>query len=143
MNIWQFQNRLSRRLLAWGVGSTLCGVFLLRGGAFWRGVGWQFIGWGVIDALIALFGRNAAESRIDSLENPGLESVQAEETEKLTRLLWINAGLDVLYMLGGKQWADGDKGDGSRAGHGLGIVLQAAFLLFFDLYHALTAPKSK
>jgi len=143
MTIWQFQNRLSKRLLAWGAASVAVGALLVKGNRFWRGVGWQFMGWGAMNALIALSGRAAADSRLDAMENPGLEHVQKAETEKLRRLLWINAGLDVLYLLVGRRMADGDKGDGSRSGHGLGIVLQAAFLFFFDVYHAMKIPRDK
>ena len=143
MNIWQFQHKLSKRLLWWSGGSVVTGLFLLRGGKFWRGVGWQFIGWGAIDAGIALFGRVSMNERLNAMDNPGLIEVQKKETSNLIRLLWVNAALDVFYVIGGKRWADGDDGSGNRAGHGLGIVLQGAFLLFFDVYHALTAPKEK
>lgn len=143
MNIWQFQHKLSSRLLMWGGVSVVSGLFLLRGNRFWRGVGWQFIGWGAIDALIAVFSRTTANNRLDNMENPGLESVKIKEADNLQRLLWINSALDVVYILGGKRWSDSDKGDGSRAGHGLGIVLQGAFLLVFDLYHALKTPRRK
>lgn len=142
MTIWQFQQKLSGRLLMWGAGSVVGGLFLLRGNRFWRGVGWQFIGWGAIDAVIALFGQVSANNRLDNMENPGLDSVQTSESENLQRLLWINAALDVMYVAGGKRWADQDKGDGSRAGHGLGIALQGTFLLVFDIYHALKIPKT-
>ncbi len=143
MNIWQFQNKLSQRLLLWGAGSVVAGLFLLRGNAFWRGVGWQFVGWGFIDALIALFGRASMNQRLESLENPGLPEVQTKESDNLRRLLWINAFLDVLYVMGGKAWADRDSGDGKRAGTGLGIALQGFFLLVFDVFHALETPDER
>jgi hypothetical protein len=143
MNIWQFQTKLSKRLLWWGVSSILGGLFLLRGNKFFKGVGWQFIGWGFINILIALFGNASANARLDNYDNPGKTDIQAKEADNLQRLLWINAGLDVLYILGGKNWADKDKGDGSRSGHGLGIVLQGAFLLIFDILHALNTPKDE
>jgi hypothetical protein len=141
MNIWQFQNKLSRRLLAWSAISIVSGFFLLRGNKFWKGVGWQFIGWGAIDAMIALFGNASANQRIDNMDNPGDTTIQEKEADNLQKILWVNTGLDVLYMLGGKNWSDKDKGDGSRAGHGLGIALQGLFLLIFDVWHALAVPK--
>ena len=139
-NIWQFQNRVSERLLNWGLFSTVLGFMMMRGNTFWRAVGWQFIGWGLIDALIALLGQTAAQSRIDSYPNPGLGEVKIKEAKNLRRLLWINAGLDVLYVLGGRSLIRRDSGDGARHGMGFGIVLQGAFLFFFDVYHALANP---
>lgn len=139
-NIWQFQHRVSERLLHWGLFSTVLGFMMMRGNMFWRAMGWQFIGWGLIDALIALFGQSASQSRIDSYPNPGLVEVKAKESKNLRRLLWINAGLDVLYVLGGQSLMKRDAGDGAKHGTGLGIVLQGAFLFFFDVYHALVTP---
>lgn len=141
MTIWQFQTKLSSRLLTWSVASIVGGVLLLRGNAFWKGVGWQFIGWGTIDAGIALFGQASANTRLNEYENPGAPQVLTAEAENLQRLLWFNAFLDVLYILGGKRWADGERGNGQRSGTGLGIAIQGAFLLIFDIYHALQTPK--
>jgi hypothetical protein len=140
MNIWQFQNKLTQRLLWWGAGSMVVGLFLLRGNAFWKAVGWQFVGWGFVDALIALFGRASMNQRLEALENPGLPEVHARESENLRRLLWLNAFLDILYVMGGKAWADRDRGDGRRAATGLGIALQGLFLLIFDVFHAMECP---
>jgi hypothetical protein len=141
MNIWQFQHRLSQRLMQWGAFSVFVGLVMLLGNKFWRGMGWQFIGWGVVDALIALFGGVAMRERIDKHDNPAEPHILKEEADNLERLLWINAFLDVLYVLGGRSWARGDKGDGSRRGAGLGIVLQGLFLFVFDVLHALDVPK--
>jgi 4-amino-4-deoxy-L-arabinose transferase-like glycosyltransferase len=143
MNIWQQQEALSRRLLAWAGLSIVLGLVFSLGNKFWRGVGSQFLGWGVTNALIALFGQAAARQRVANLENPGLADVQAQEAEKLSRLLWINAGLDVLYMLGGRSLGRRDKGDGRMKGMGLGVVLQALFLLAFDVFHAREVDRER
>ena len=52
----------------------------------------------------------------------------------------VSTCLDVLYVLFGLRMARRDKGDGVRRGNGLGIVIQGAFLLIFDLLHASGLP---
>jgi hypothetical protein len=143
MNVWQWQERISKRLMMWAGVSMVVGLLLRRGGKFWRGVGEQFMGWGLVNALIAFFGQSAAWSKVDSYDNPGETQVLREERDNLSKLLWLNAGLDVLYMLGGRAFARRDKGDGKRRGVGLGIVLQALFLLVFDVLHAKEVEQAK
>ena len=125
-----FTQTIMRRLLLWGALSTIGGVLLqFSRKPFWIGVGQQAIGWGVIDALIALVaGRSSAESF----------SSKTLRRNTLRRILLINAGLDVLYMSGGFIFAR-TKGatDEKLRGQGWGIVLQGLFLFKFDLIHAL------
>ena len=120
-----FTQTIARRLLLWGAISTIGGVILqFSRRPFWTGFGQQAIGWGLIDALIALVaGRSASRSFSSST---------------LRRILLINAGLDVLYMFGGFIFAR-TKGatDEKLRGQGWGIVLQGWFLFKFDLIHAL------
>ena len=98
-----------------------------------RGVGEQFVGWGVINAIIALIGRRGA-SRQRSAAPAGV----AAQKRTLSRLLWVNTGLDVLYVLGGWQMMRGrGAADAHWHGRGLGIMLQGGFLFFFDLLNAL------
>jgi hypothetical protein len=125
MSVQPFTQTIARRLLLWGIISTVGGAiaqFSRR--PFWIGVGQQAIGWGIVDALIALLA--------------GRFSTKPLSGKALRRILLINAGLDVLYMLGGFLFAR-TKGaaDEKRRGQGWGIVLQGLFLLKFDLIHAL------
>jgi hypothetical protein len=63
------------------------------------------------------------------------------EALKLRRLLWINAGLDVIYIVGGVGLALTLGTRNTRwYGHGVGIIVQGAFLLVFDLVHAQLTP---
>lgn len=140
MNIWQFQQKISRRLLRWGLLSVGAGALMRSGGKFWKGVGAQFVAWGAIDAAIALFGQISARNRVDRLENPGTAEVKQKETRNLRRLLWINTALDVLYMLGGWWWMRRDTGDGAARGNGFGVIAQGLFLFIFDLIHVLNIP---
>jgi hypothetical protein len=128
MSTQSFTTTIAQRLLLWGALSTLAGVLLqFSRKPFWIGVGQQAIGWGVIDALIALIAGRATSKPFSS--------------QTLRRVLLFNAALDVLYMLGGFIFAR-TKGatDEKLRGHGWGIVLQGLFLFKFDLIHALLAP---
>jgi hypothetical protein len=138
MNIWHFSRLVSDRLLRWGLINIILGVVLQRHrDPLWKGIGAQSAGWGLIDALIALIGGISMQNKIASLPNPGDEQAQQKEKSSLKMILWINAGLDVLYVLGGAWVARRDKGDGVLRGHGLGIMLQGSFLFVFDFLHAL------
>jgi carboxylesterase len=140
--IWDLYAALTRRLLWWGLGSVLVGILLLvPGGPFWTAFGIQAAAWGAIDALIALLGRRASLRRQKAYADPLAEDVLDKEARMLRRLLWINTGLDVLYVTGGLIVAL-LLGATSAAwqGHGWGIVVQGAFLLFFDSIHAQSVP---
>lgn len=138
MTIWHFHRFISRRLLGWAALSISSGLLMfLSKSKFWRGMGAQFASWGVINAAIALLGSISTQNRIAALDNPGTPEVLSSETKKLRLILLVNAVLDMLYILGGHGLAQRDKGDGARRGHGIGIVLQGAFLFFFDVIHAV------
>ena len=130
-----FQRRLTDRLLAWGVLSMTVGLVLqVAPRPFWRAFGTQSAIWGAIDAAIALAGQWQARRKAGQQEDTAVTG----EVRKIRRLLWVNAGLDVLYVLGGLWLA---LGKGRRAetarGHGWGVVVQGAFLGVFDLIHAV------
>lgn len=142
--IWQFQQILTRRLLAWSGFSIAAGLGMQLGDVFWRGVGAQAMGWGAIDALIAWFGRRSAERKQAKLPDPLSPVVVVKESRNLQRLLWVNTALDVIYVMGGLLLAL-TKGRTNRTwrGHGWGIVIQGAFLFLFDVYHALRLPQKE
>ena len=62
------------------------------------------------------------------------------QAHALRRLLWLNAGLDLLYLALGWRLAQAAIGS-ARRGHGLGILAQGGFLLLFDLLHARAVPQ--
>ncbi|MEO1287195.1 MAG: hypothetical protein AAFV93_05455 [Chloroflexota bacterium] len=142
MNIFQFQDKISKRLLRWSIGSIVVGFLMRFGGKFGKGLGNQFITWGLVDAAIAVGGQVAKRNRIDNMENPGKAEIHEKEATNLSRALWVNAALDVLYIIGGFLWAKRDKGDGSARGNGLGVMIQGLFLLIFDVFHARNLPKT-
>jgi carboxylesterase len=147
IDIWKFQISLSRRLLIWAAGSTLAGLALVVFTAgFWDGFGIQALAWGVIDGLIAGFGIWMSRRRrrsLPDLDDPKLmeAGVRLSESRKLRRTLWINTGLDLLYIAGGITLAATlGRGNPAWRGHGWGIILQGTFLFFFDLIHAQSVP---
>lgn len=138
MTIWQFSTQLSRRLLAWAGFSIAVGAALAaQKSPFLQGFGAQFAGWGAVDALIALIGARSS-GRKQQAADAHAPATLAAETRKLRRLLWLNTGLDVLYVLGGYRLARGRGAtDDAWRGHGWGIIVQGGFLFWFDLLHAL------
>jgi hypothetical protein len=134
--IQRFEKSLGVQLLAWALVNILAGG-LLQGfrSTFWRAVGWQSMGWGAVNAAIAFFGIRASE-RVS--EKPPLQ-----RAVHLRRILWVNAGLDVIYMVGGAVLAGGRRrGGAKRRGTGVGILIQGGFLFVFDLVHALGLRRS-
>jgi esterase/lipase len=133
-----FVDTLGYRLLAWATLSVAVGLPLLAlGDAFWRGFGLQALAWGAIDGLIGYAGRRHAR-RIDV--GPAAAADRRAEARFVRRLLWANAGLDVLYVAGGALLWAGAGSDAWLAGTGAGIVVQGLFLLVFDLAHARWVP---
>jgi hypothetical protein len=103
-----------------------------------KGVGTQAVGWSAINMGLALLGERGTARRA---AQPGAMAafIQAREAANLRNLLWFNAGLDVLYMIGGLAWARRARTAFGR-GSGLGIVLQGLTLLTFDVVQAREVP---
>lgn len=143
LSIWDLQRLILARLLSWSRFSFIAGLGLLHLGSFWRGVGQQAIGWGAIDALIAVIAGHSINRRMVGPEAAAPE-VQRREARNLQRILWLNTGLDVLYVLGGL-WLAYRRGAANPKwrGHGWGIIIQGGFLFLFDLYHALLISKKE
>jgi hypothetical protein len=143
MNIWDFSTRLTRRLLSWSVLSVaLSSLTFFSSNLFLRGLAIQFFAWGVIDAGIAIFGARASAKKQAQIQGAERLTIEQKEARWLERILWINTGLDILYILGGL-WLMQTKGAESLLwrGHGLGVVIQGGFLFIFDFYHALYLRK--
>ncbi len=144
MSIWDFNKRLTRRLLAWAVASVGLGArFLQQKDGYSQGLGTQFVGWGAVDGLIALVGGLLAGRRRSQPDGDTPEQRSAE-ARNLSRILAINTLLDVGYVLGG-WWLARTKGAADRTwrGHGRGIMVQGGFLFLFDLVHWLLVPRGE
>lgn len=138
--IWDYQRSVSRRLLVLNVLNFVVGAVLGRRTGFWRGVGVQAMSWALINMLIAVIGGVVGGRRERAADAHAPETL-VKETRNLRLLLWVNAGLDVLYMIGGWRWANRKGADpttaGFQRGNGIGIVVQGAILMIFDVIHAL------
>ena len=143
MDIREFQKRLMMALLGWATASIALGLGMSRGDdAFRRGVGEQFAGWGLVNALIAVVGGRGLSRR---QHRPELNTTAAKTAEKrqLARILWLNTVLDVFYVLGGARYARNQgAADERRRGRGVGIVIQGGFLFFFDLINAIRVEQT-
>jgi esterase/lipase len=116
----------------------LFGLFwLLKQDAWWQGFGMQALAWGGVDAVIGLLGLRGLTEKMNS---PVDVKRAVRDARRLRLILWVNAGLDVLYISGGMLWALVWGREAWAMGRGWGVVLQGAFLLVFDVVHALTAP---
>jgi hypothetical protein len=138
-NIWEFQSILSRRLLLWSIISIFWGLILqIPRSRFTNSIGIQFSAWGLIDAIIAIFGNRAAKQRAAQLPDPLAKDIVDRESHKLYRILLVNTGLDIGYILGGSTLSlTKGKIDPVWRGHGIGIIIQGVFLFIFDLVHML------
>lgn len=139
--IWLYEKKLAQRLIGWGLLSMLAGlVLVLIGSPFWLAFGIQALAWGAVDGLIGYFGLKRVNKQRNQPEN---RDESQKEAVKLRRLLWINTGLDGLYILGGALLVIAlDPGSPFWRGTGWGIILQGAFLFFFDLLHLLGLNKN-
>lgn len=138
-SLFSYQRRVLPILLGWGAANAVAGVRWWRGrDPWWRGVGIQCAPWGAIDALIALIGLRGATRKAAALAGGTLsEEAHAEEARKFERILWINGGLDVLYLVGGAFFLRRNAAHPERRGMAAGVIAQALFLFLFDLVNAV------
>lgn len=127
---WSWQRQALAWLLGWGMGSVVVGAGLATAKTpVLRHVGIQAVAWGAIDAALAFSGRENARNK---LQQGTTDVEQQEEAQRFHLIVAVNAGLDVLYVLGG-WWLIRRAGTNeARRGTGLGIVIQGAFLLIYD-----------
>lgn len=145
---WRHAARVSAQLAAWALASVALGAALLLAWPLaWlptelvpvaRGFGIQCLVWGAIDGAIALLGARDLGRRRAAGEHTDAAGSHAFAA-RLRKLLRLNAGLDVLYVLVGVAlvllWRTPE-----GLGHGLGVMVQGGFLLAFDGWHGWLAP---
>ena len=118
-------SQISKRLLVWALpwmGAGIAGLWFSSTDSqkgFWGMSG----AWGFVNGAIALVGLLGAETT----DYAGLRTT-----------LWINAGLDVLYVASGLYLLS--RSEETWRGGGLAILIQGGFLLAFDVLHALLVP---
>jgi len=119
------------RLLFWAAASMLAGTALLawlraggRHSPLLRHFAIQSAAWGVVDAVIA------------GIALRGIAPRDIASATRLDRMLWLNIGLDIGYVLVGVTlaatcWRLGPRPAG--IGAGVGIMLQGLALFLLDL----------
>lgn len=137
--LWAFVDVLGRRLLLWAAPSMLVGAALLAGeDAFRHGLGLMFVTWGGGAGALGIAVCAAAE-RARRRRRAGGPDTVARDTARVRLLLWLNAALDVGYLVVGAGLALWGPA-GFWAGVGWGIVVQGGFLLAFGVFHARRVP---
>jgi len=140
-SIWKFQADVTGRLLLWSAFSIGLGVAMLfMNDPWWRGFASQFIVWGGIDGVIAVYSMLSSRKKQAALLPTTIEQVESEETRFVRLLLLVNTVLDVFYVLGGF-WLAYSRPEFLLQGIGWGIICQGGFLFFFDLIHTIISPK--
>jgi hypothetical protein len=141
VDIWQREEALARTTVAWGMASVVAGLGLMAAaGTPWRrSFGLQTAGWGAVDLGIAAVGLRLHGRRMSRLPDPHAAQPQETERRKLWRILLVNAVADVGYVALGMKMARDSR---SRvSGAGVAIVVQGAFLLLHDSFHAVGCAK--
>ncbi len=118
-------SQISKRLLVWALpwmGAGILGLWFSSSDSqkgFWGMSG----AWGFVNGAIALVGLLGAETT----DYAGLRTT-----------LFVNAGLDVLYLASGLYLLS--RPEETWRGGGVAILIQGGFLLVFDILHALLVP---
>ncbi len=103
-----------------------------------RSFGGMTAAWAIVNALIALFAlRGVRRKKAQNAD----EATTRKWMRQLVRLLWINAGLDVLYLIVGAGLILWNPTNRMLNAFGWAIVIQGAFLLVFDAWHAVRLPR--
>jgi hypothetical protein len=112
------------RLMAWSlpwIGAGIIGLWASND-AYWKGFWGMNAAWGLINTSIAFAGLLGSEP----------------DPASLRTILLVNAGLDVLYVVGGVYLLT--RPEDTWCGAGVAVIVQGAFLLIFDLLHAFLIP---
>jgi len=130
-------------LLAWGVGSVVYGIRQMSHEApEAKGAATQHIAWGAIDAALAINGlKNNRAQQIDYDNGSILEYKLNRKATMLETILWVNTGLDVLYMAWGNSLTHDERPQ--RKGWGKAIIAQGLFLFLFDGISAYRLRKKR
>lgn len=112
--------RLGFSLIIWSLANIVVGaILLLVPIGVLQGIGLQALLWGIIDAIIAMFGVFRAKE---------------QTATKAARFLRINVYLDIIYQVIGVLLIVFLWQDAFLLGNGIGIIVQGAFLFVLDLY---------
>ncbi|GAC1551420.1 MAG: hypothetical protein NVS2B7_27380 [Herpetosiphon sp.] len=139
MSFFRWQRSMLGGLMAWGTASVVAGAGAAAStDEHVRQVGLQAVAWGVVDLAIAVGGRRSAQAKHQGLADGKVAPEEVRNAaESLRRVLLINAGLDLGYILFGVGVARRNRDYAVRRGIGDGIAIQGTFLLGYDLIFVL------
>lgn len=115
-------------LLSFSLASAVIGGAILAGrGEPWvQAIGWQFAIWGMIDLVFAWMGvrqfRRSDRGEADDVA----------EATKLARTLRTSDKMNWFWMLIGLTLIGAGVGNVVVMAHGIGVLIQGGFLLFYD-----------
>lgn len=133
---YDFQKLVGQTLLTWGGINAVLGMAAqLFPNPFIKQFGLQALVWGAIDAVIGLFGLR--DARRKQAERAAIKP----QARRFRVIVLVNALLDVGYISGGMFALRRANARGDRAGMGVGIIVQGAFLLLFDTALALLSGR--
>jgi hypothetical protein len=144
-NLYHFQRSAMPVLLGWGLGSIIAGLLWMRSPSrFARGAGNQFVAWGLVDGVIAGLALAGARRKQAQWQTGQITPLQHDrEAGQFEKIVWANAALDVGYVLGGRWLSRRFPENPQRRGMGLGVMIQGAFLFFWDLFLALAVRRGR
>ena len=105
----------------------LVGTLFYFNNDFIRGIGTQFLAWGLVNSLIGIF---------------VILRKSQQSAKKLAKILLFNSFLDLIYLLIAivlifEIFINGD----SSVGHGFGVLFQGFFLLILETYYGIRILK--
>jgi hypothetical protein len=131
---------IARRLLWWSGSSLLVGIAgMMTPWPLVQGIALQALIWGAVDGVIAAIGMKGARSRVGRYPD---EHREIAETQRLRKTLMINGYLDVVYIAVGIAVIVLFSREMFPMGNGIGVTIQALFLLVFDFGHARRLPST-
>lgn len=134
-----YQRRMMYQLLFWaGLSLGAAAPMLLSTREWVRSFGGMTAAWAVINALIAIFALRGVQKKAQ--QNADADTVRGW-MRQLARLLWVNAALDVGYVLVGVGLILWEPANRMLNAFGWAVVIQGAFLLIFDAYHGRKLPQ--
>lgn len=127
------------QLLFWAGLSLGVGIPMLLSSREWvRAFGGMTVAWAIVNAIIAVVSLLSVQRK--ARQHASSETI-AGWMRRLVRLLWFNAGLDVVYVLVGVGLLWWDPANRMLNGFGWAVILQSVFLLLFDTWHAVRLPR--
>ena len=115
-------------LLGWGIANMVSGAAML--GTEYRDFGVMNASWGAINTGIALFAlRGASQNYPDEYTHWDI----LREEQQFNRIVALNTGLDVGYMIAGYAMMREGR-DSMIRQYGTSVLVQGAFLFVYDLF---------